>query len=335
MNDKIEKQSQIIEKAKIYQSDIKESDRECLPLMGPGNYRVRDGIIWTKAIEINATRHCNLSCRGCSHLSPLEEHSELQPEEIKNSLSILSDFLKAETVRIVGGEPLLHSDLQLLICAVRKSGIAERVCLVTNGILLDQTDEKILSSLDEIQVSLYPLSEQMLSRIRNNIEKAGNVCHKVKVLKYSSFRESVANNITEDASLCTGIYETCQIAHVWRCITVDQGFLYRCPQSMALMSVDGLKEKANDRLKINAINKSEDVLYFLENNNPLKSCAKCLGSVGNIFKHEQVNKKLWLRCLPWDPEAGIDYEFMDKLKKNARDDNNCMKIRKTEENYHE
>lgn len=320
---------------KIYQSHINISNRENMPLMGPGNYRVRDGVVWTKAIEINATRHCNLSCRGCSHLSPLEEHSELQSEEIKSNLSLLSNFLKAETVRIVGGEPLLHSDLHSLICAVRESEIAERICLVTNGIMLDRADEKILSLLDEVQVSLYPLTEQMISRIYKNIEKAEAICKKMKVLQYSSFRESVASNITEDTSLCRRIYETCQIAHVWRCITVDQGFLYICPQSMALMRTDGLEGKENDRLKIKTINKIDDVLYFLENNSPLESCAKCLGSAGNVFEHEQVNKESWTSSLPRKPEAGVDYEFMKQLEKNAREDNNCMKIRKTEDNNHE
>lgn len=331
MNDKIEKD---IAKMKIYQSGINVADRENLPLMGPGNYRVRKGIIWTKAIEINATRHCNLSCRGCSHLSPLEGYSELHPEETKNNLSRLSNVLKAETVRIVGGEPLLHSDLYSLICAVRESGIAEKICLVTNGILLGQAGEKILSSLDEIQVSLYPLSEQVVRQIYKYIEKAETVCKKVKVLQYSSFREPIANNITKDTSLCKKIYETCQIAHVLRCITVDRGFLYRCPQSMALMRAEGAKGKESDRLEIKAIQKIEDVLYFLENNNPIESCAKCLGAVGNIFEHEQVHKESWLQCLPRDPEAGVDYEFMDKLEINAIDDNNCMKIRKMEDNNH-
>lgn len=313
---------------KLYESNISISEREALPLNGPGNYQVKSGVIWTRAIEINATRHCNLSCRGCSHSSPLEKYSVLHPEEINSSLSELSRFLKAETVRIVGGEPLLHPKLGTLLCEVRESGIAERVCLVTNGILLDKIDKEILSCLDEIQISLYPLSEQIVSRIFKNIEIANMACKKVKVLRYSFFREAIISDLAENQALCRRIYETCQIAHYWRCITVDQGFLYRCPQSMVLMRKQNLKEKMEDKLEIKTIKKIEDVLCFLENNNPLKACAGCLGSVGIVFKHEQVQKDLWMSKLPRNLEESVDYEYMDELQKNAKTDNNCMKIDK-------
>lgn len=313
---------------KLYKSDISLSERESLPLNGPGNYRVKDGVIWTRAIEINATRHCNLSCRGCSHSSPLEEHFVLQPEEIASSLRKLSGFLRAETVRIVGGEPLLHPNLNLLLCAVGESGIAERVCLVTNGILLNQIDEEVLSCIDEIQISLYPLSEQIIDRIYKNIERVSAICKKVKVLKYSSFREAITSDMTENQTLCKRIYETCQIAHYWRCLTVDQGFLYRCPQSMVFMRNHNLKEEMNDKLEIRTIKKMEDVLCFLENNNSLQACANCLGSVGIVFEHEQLHKDSWISQLPTIAEEGVDYKFMDELEKNAKADNDCMKIYK-------
>ena len=318
----------IDEKMKLYESDISISERELLPLNGPGNYRVKDGVIWTRAIEINAVRHCNLSCRGCSHSSPLEGYFVLQPNEIASSLRKLSRFLKAETIRVVGGEPLLHPNLSLLLCAVRESRIAEQICLVTNGILLDQIDEEILSCFDEIQISLYPLSEQIVSRIYKNVERVSKICEKVKVLKYSFFREAITNDMTENQTLCNRIYETCQIAHYWRCMTVEQGFLYRCPQSMVLMRKYDQKEEMNDKLEIKSIKKMEDVLCFLENNNSLRACASCLGSVGTVFEHEQVHKDLWVSRLPTIPEEGVDYNFMDELEKNARADNDCMKIYK-------
>lgn len=320
---------------RIYESDISISEREALPLNGPGNYRVRDDVVWTRAIEINATRHCNLSCRGCSHSSPLEDVSVLQPEEIKSNLRELSRFLKAETVRIVGGEPLLHTNLDLLLHAVRESGIAEQICMVTNGILLDKVDKEMLSCLDEMQISLYPLSEQVVSRIYKNIEIAHKACKKVKVLRYFSFREAVSRNITEDQELCKRIYGTCQIAHFWRCITIEHGFVYRCPQSMIWMEKQNVKGDAHDRLEIKAIKKTEDVLCFLENNYPLEACAGCMGSVGAAFECEQIYKDLWVNRLPEIPEESIDYKYMDELKKNAKADNGCMRIYKKQGDAYE
>lgn len=285
-----------------------------LPLDGPGNYRVRNGVIYTKSIEISATRQCNLSCRGCSHSSPIAAEQELDPENAAGDLKMLSRFMKCQTLYVLGGEPLLHSNLTGLLRAVRASEISERICIFTNGILLDRVDDETLSLVDEIYLSLYPLSSAVTARIRERAEEIAHKGIKVQTVEYASFRESISQEPTAGQAVIKTIYDTCQVAHVWRCLAVDSGKLYRCPQSMIFAEKT---QDYSDALEIRKISNVETVLSFLENNQPIGACACCLGSIGAEFQHEQVRAAEWSSKLPQHPEDALDYDYAAKLWKDA------------------
>jgi len=306
----------------IYKPNVNFTNRFDLPLNGPGNYRVRDNIIYTRAIEINAVRHCNLSCRSCSHSSPIVSKQELNPEQAAADLNMLSRFMKCQTVRVVGGEPLLHSNLAGLLNAVKASGISEHICIVTNGTLLHRIDDQILSLIDEIQISLYPLSSTLVTKIRDKAKEITCDRVKVQVLEYTSFRESISQFPTIDKALVKIIYDTCQIAHFWRCLTVDNGKIYRCPQSMVF------SEKYNDYstcLEIRKVWNVDTLLSFLENNQPCAACACCLGSIGVEFQHEQLHASAWTSKLPQYPEDALDHDYAGKLCVDAHSNNGCMR----------
>src|SRR5438045_9060842 len=99
-------------------------------------YRVVDGRILNRRVEINVAEHCNLSCRACSHMSPVHVKSFADADVVARDLTTLAPSYHAKVVRLLGGEPLLHPDLGAVIDAVRGSGVCDRVTLVTNGVLL-------------------------------------------------------------------------------------------------------------------------------------------------------------------------------------------------------
>jgi hypothetical protein len=47
---------------------------------------------------------------------------------------------------------------------------------------------------------------------------------------YDKFQESYSELGTTDEALVQRIYETCKLAHRWRCHTVADGWFYRCPK---------------------------------------------------------------------------------------------------------
>jgi len=113
-----------------------------------------DNRIQSVGCEVNVVHQCNLSCRGCSHLSPAVPKAFVDPEIVYRDLSRLAAYYLAGNVRLVGGEPLLHRDLLQVIAAVRASGITECIRILTNGILLPRMPDAFWESVDEVQVSL-------------------------------------------------------------------------------------------------------------------------------------------------------------------------------------
>src|SRR5947209_7095120 len=98
-------------------------------------------------LELNPVEHCNLSCRSCSHLSPLQPRHYVDPDDLTRDLKILSAHYHARWVRVVGGEPLLHPQLDRILTAVRTSGVADRIVVVTNGILLPRMQPEVWALL--------------------------------------------------------------------------------------------------------------------------------------------------------------------------------------------
>ena len=220
----------------------------------------------------------------------------------------------------MGGEPLLHSNLLKVLIAIKQSKIADKICLVTNGLLLDRLSEEMLEYIDKIEISIYPLSINILQTIQNNAIKLSQKDIKVRLLQYSDFRESIAQQSTKNEELIQLVYDTCQVAHTLRCITVDNNRIYRCPQSMIYSENNN---EFLDSINIDCLSNVDELLMFLENNNYLHSCSNCLGSVGKKISHEQVRKEQWEKLLPVTIENGIDKEYAKKLvKSNYKND--CM-----------
>lgn len=306
----------------LYEKLEKLEDRKDLPLNGPDNYRVNNSIVYTRAIEINAVRQCNLSCRSCSHSSPIAPCNEYNPEDIERDLLKISQYLHSEFVRLLGGEPLLHSNFLEVLKVIKRTNISDKICLVTNGILLDNISDEMLKYIDKIEISMYPLNKTLLQKIKSNALKLSEKGVKVRILEYSDFRESISQYSTDNQELKQLIYETCQVAHNWRCITVDNDKLYRCPQSMIY------SEKNNDfsdSICISKLSNIYDLLAFLENNYYLNSCSCCFGSVGKKINHQQIKRDEWTSILPETIESGIDKEYARTLIKKMNFKSDCMK----------
>lgn len=96
-------------------------------------------------------RRCNLACSYCTEF---DEHSAPVPlAEMLRRIDQLAD-LGTTAVHLSGGEPLLHPDLDDIICRIRTRGML--VGLLTNGYLL--TRERIERfnrvGLDQLQISI-------------------------------------------------------------------------------------------------------------------------------------------------------------------------------------
>ena len=107
-------------------------------------------------LRLSLTARCNLACPYC--LPDGEEPSGLLNLEQRVNLVAAAVALGAQSLRLTGGEPLLHLHLERLIAAVqplRKQGLRE-VALTSNGTLLSADRAWALreAGLDRITLSL-------------------------------------------------------------------------------------------------------------------------------------------------------------------------------------
>jgi len=96
-------------------------------------FRGSNGTIFSDALEVDVVDHCNITCRSCVHLSPIAPKAFVDPEQLERDLSLLARCFALRFI-LVGGEPMLHPRLPSVADAVRRSGIADKIILLTNGV---------------------------------------------------------------------------------------------------------------------------------------------------------------------------------------------------------
>ena len=263
--------------------------------------------------EINVAHHCNLSCRGCMHLSPIFSKEFADPQTLRCDLQTLSKFYHADMIRLLGGEPLLHPNILAIITIARESKIADEVGLCTNGLLLRTMPDEFWQGLDRVDVSVYPDREMTPKQLRSCHQKARRFGTRLVLEIRNSFRESYSEVGTNDWGLIKRIYDTCLIAHRWHCHNIELGYFFKCPQAVFLpRKLEGkFRSHHIDGLKIEDYPTfGEDLRAYLESPYPLTACKHCVGTVGKPFTHSQVKRSEWRQFQQARLEDMVDMDLL-------------------------
>lgn len=104
-------------------------------------------------LTVAITAYCNLRCIGCRYGRDFMPNSELPLESVRTLLDDAKQ-IGIKTVRLYGGEPLLHRDLPKMVEHAVALGL--RVDVSTNGILLkEKIDVLYAAGLREITIGFY------------------------------------------------------------------------------------------------------------------------------------------------------------------------------------
>jgi organic radical activating enzyme len=236
-----------------------------------------DGRVRSEAIEISAVRHCNISCRSCMHGSPSMAASFIEVGQVEKDLTTLAQWMDVEHVRVLGGEPLLHPELPELLRAVERSGVTGNRRVLTNGLHLAKQPDAFWNEVDEVHVSVYPNTSRHLERARQELADIAERTDTIVHFKYFDHFRIAFRRPDDHPELTQKVYETCQIANRWRCLTADSGRLHRCPQAML---TPAMEDAIADSLSIEEIDSTEALRTWLLNPQALRSCASCAGSIG-------------------------------------------------------
>jgi len=112
-------------------------------------------------LELHLTDHCNLDCKGCGHHSPLASPYYADIHQYEIDMRRLSQlFRNIRTIRLMGGEPLLHQDPAAFITVTRVVFPKSHIKFVTNGILLPKASvafwDACRNTNTSINLSVYP-----------------------------------------------------------------------------------------------------------------------------------------------------------------------------------
>lgn len=299
----------------------------------PKPVEIRNDRIFTETIEINATWHCNIRCRWCSHASPDLNEQYADPASIATSLTILAKFLRADHLRILGGEPLLHPDLNKLIRTVRSTGISNKVRVLTNGLMLHRASNEFWELVDEVHISVYPSTAKVIENHKAALRATAEAHNVALMLKnFDHFRVSYRAE-SDDYNLTERIYRTCQIANLWRCLTLHDGNLYRCPQAVFLQALSNhaLGGQKVEYLEIDSIGSAKEIEQWLYRETALNSCTSCTGSAGKLVPHELVQSR-GEPTITFDPDS-IDSNYLQLLESDLVASNSCVEQEVVENGY--
>jgi hypothetical protein len=127
----------------------------------------------TLHFEVALTAHCNLNCQNCNHFSPLSEKWFADLNTFSKDIERLSSLFgkKAAWIHLLGGEPLLHPEVEKFFAVARSAFPNARIQLVTNGLLLSQKKDSFwqecFTQNIEISVTVYPGMEKQFKTARN------------------------------------------------------------------------------------------------------------------------------------------------------------------------
>jgi len=246
-------------------------------------------------VEVHVTEHCNLNCRGCNHFSSIAEEEYLDPEQFERDFRRLAELSKDYfTIKILGGEPLLHPRITEFCRIARKYFPSTSIQITTNGTLLTGQSNDFWQSCREnkitVSVSQYPI------QLNRKAIKETARAHKVKLVFSGTTAEDRMCKIPLDLSGSQDMkrsHRKCAIS--WGCcVTLRDGRLYTCCIAAHIRFFNeyfkqNLVVSDRDYADIHKVGSKEEIIDFLEK--PFPFCRYCITTDTKFAQRWGITKK--------------------------------------------
>lgn len=253
------------------------------------HYRILNGRLQTRSLEVHITDHCNLKCRQCCSLSPFLPPYCVDPDDLRRDLALARRVLAPGIFKLVGGEPLLHPRLLDCLRIVRESGIAPLVSVTTNGLLLGKMPDEFWKLLDALTLSVYPhpsLPDDLREHIRQRTE-AHAVALNVKVQDRFQHMTLDAPGLTPKRP--TPSFGPAGSAKAATCSATAGSSFALAPRISTPSTTRGPSPSGTASASTTAPTSPTGCAY-LQTDTPLKSCERCMGGTGSLFPHRQLTR---------------------------------------------
>lgn len=236
-------------------------------------------------LDVNVTTVCNFRCVSCSHASPFSDPYWMEVETMVRDLKSLREVVHFEQVCLVGGEPTLHADLGVMMDEALLSGIADKLCVVTNGSRLKTLTDSFYGRMQGqvLRLSIYGrLDADVLPFAQAKAEEFG---FDLQAWPYDRFYKQL-KSVPDDGAES---FKSCE----WRsdCYTVHEGHFYLCPQS-AFFPKRFMNSDVNDGLSLEGITE-EKLNAYLNRTEPFEACKICCAGSKISAPWREANKSEW------------------------------------------
>lgn len=187
-------------------------------------------------METLVTNYCNLNCKSCSHFSNIvTEKTLLSVDEFETYLVELRKKVREiATFQLLGGEPLLHPELDRFVSLTRKYFPGTHIDVVTNGLLILKMPQKLIDAMIQNNATLF------ISQYHPTREKIGRI---ISFLDEKQINFYISQPITDFESVLTYKEKTAEKAFAKRskdgciCHSIAKGRVYVCPTIERLYAV--------------------------------------------------------------------------------------------------
>jgi len=149
-------------------------------------------------VSYEVTLSCNCNCRHCDLGEVIKDEKQIRPEEYGD----LTQRLKPIVVQISGGEPLLRKDIADIVKAIKQPNGLPYVILVTNGVLLSESNYLQLreAGVNQFSISLdFPDERHDEFRGRPGLYR--RLEQRLPQLAKLGFRDIILNTAISQANL--------------------------------------------------------------------------------------------------------------------------------------
>lgn len=185
--------------------------------------------VYLNYVEIPITTQCTLKCKECTNLIQYyEKPYQINYKDIVKDISKLCEVTYGiGMLRILGGEPFLHKDLDKIINYISMEPKIKNIQIVTNGTIIPA--DKVLKAMRNKKVSVD---------ISNYGDNSYKITELIQSLKKNRIKYFVSKNLywTCSSDFSYKRRNKKQLEDVMRrchldCINILNGKLHLCPRS--------------------------------------------------------------------------------------------------------